>query len=273
MPGNGLSRPPNEQRQPDGRAQPAVSSYRLPGSPDARRPPSVAFASWLPPPTDTAAGTRAGQCWGWGPAASRSRRQWLPWRSASARPWEPGRARPCCRPRTPRRPGAVSGIATHYVLQGLPNCSYPSPPADGLFVALSPGEYDSAAACGGYLEVHGPDGSVRVEVIDQCPGCGAGHIDLSEAAFSAIAPLNAGLVNVTYQHARQPVAARSHLAARQAGLIAVLAGAAGDEHREPAGLGPGAKRIGRRLARPRPGQLQLLGRAVGRRAPARSRCG
>lgn len=95
--------------------------------------------------------------------------------------------------------GEVSGIATHYVLQALPNCSDPSPPADGLFVALSPGEYDNAAACGGYLEVHGPDGSVRVEVIDQCPGCGAGHIDLSEAAFSAIAPLNAGLVNVTYQ--------------------------------------------------------------------------
>jgi expansin (peptidoglycan-binding protein) len=100
--------------------------------------------------------------------------------------------------------GEVSGIATHYVLQGLPNCSYPSPPADGLFVALSPGEYDSAAACGGYLEVHGPDGSVRVEVIDQCPGCGAGHIDLSEAAFSAIAPLNAGLVDVTYQPLANP---------------------------------------------------------------------
>ena len=95
--------------------------------------------------------------------------------------------------------GEVSGIATHYVLQSLPNCSYTSPPADGLFVALSPGEYDNAAACGGYLEVHGPDGSVRVEVIDQCPGCAAGHIDLSEAAFSAIAPLNAGLVNITYQ--------------------------------------------------------------------------
>jgi expansin (peptidoglycan-binding protein) len=95
--------------------------------------------------------------------------------------------------------GEVSGTATHYVLQGLPNCSYPSPPADGLFVALSPGEYDSAAACGGYLEVHGPDGSVRVEVIDQCPGCGDGHIDLSEAAFSALAPLNEGLINVTYQ--------------------------------------------------------------------------
>ena len=98
----------------------------------------------------------------------------------------------------------VSGTATHYVLQGLPNCSYPSPPADGLFVALPPDAYDSAAACGGYLEVHGPDGSVRVEVIDQCPDCGDGHIDLSEAAFSAIAPLSAGLVDVTYQPLANP---------------------------------------------------------------------
>jgi expansin (peptidoglycan-binding protein) len=100
--------------------------------------------------------------------------------------------------------GEVSGIATHYVLQGLPNCSYPSPPADGLFVALSPDEYDNAAACGGYVEVHGPEGSVRVEVIDQCPGCGDGHIDLSEAAFSALAPLNQGLINVTYQSLVNP---------------------------------------------------------------------
>jgi expansin len=98
----------------------------------------------------------------------------------------------------------VTGIATHYVLQGLPNCSYPVPPADGLFVAMPPGEYASAAACGGYLEVHGPDGSVRVEVIDQCPDCGTGHIDLSEAAFSAIAPLSAGLVNVSYQYLASP---------------------------------------------------------------------
>jgi hypothetical protein len=98
----------------------------------------------------------------------------------------------------------VTGIATHYVLQGLPNCSYPSPPADGLFVAMPPDAYASAAACGGYLEVHGPDGSVRVEVIDQCPDCAAGHIDLSEAAFSALAPLSAGLINVTYQYLANP---------------------------------------------------------------------
>ena len=100
---------------------------------------------------------------------------------------------------------AASGqTATHYVLQGLPNCSYPSPPADGLFAALPPAEYASAAACGGYLQVSGPDGSVRVKVVDQCPDCASGHIDLSEAAFARLAPLSAGLINVSYAPVSDP---------------------------------------------------------------------
>jgi expansin len=93
--------------------------------------------------------------------------------------------------------GGGPQTATHYVLTGLPNCSY-SPPADGLYVALPAAEYAGAADCGGYLQVSGPDGSVRVKVIDQCPECAAGHIDLSEAAFARLAPLSAGLVNVSY---------------------------------------------------------------------------
>jgi expansin (peptidoglycan-binding protein) len=100
--------------------------------------------------------------------------------------------------------GTGAQTATHYVLQGLPNCSYPSPAADGLFVALPPAEYGSAAACGGYLQVSGPDGSVRVKVIDQCPDCATGHIDLSEAAFAKLAPLSAGLINVSYTSVSDP---------------------------------------------------------------------
>ena len=100
--------------------------------------------------------------------------------------------------------GVTSGIATHYVLQsGTGNCMF-TPPADGLYVALSPSEYDNAAPCGSYLEVRGPDGSARVEVFDQCPPCAAGHIDLSETAFAKIAPLNAGLVSVSYETIADP---------------------------------------------------------------------
>ena len=99
---------------------------------------------------------------------------------------------------------SASEIATHYVYNGAGNCSYASPPANGMFVALSPAEYDSAAACGGYLRVSGPDGSVTVEVIDQCPPCATGHLDLSETAFAKLAPLSAGLINVSYSYLVNP---------------------------------------------------------------------
>jgi expansin len=102
------------------------------------------------------------------------------------------------------RAGTVSGIATHYVLTGLPNCSYPSQPSDQLFVALSPSEYNAAGGCGGYLEVTGPDGSVRVKVIDQCPECATGHLDLSEPAFAKLSPLGAGLIKVSYTYLTDP---------------------------------------------------------------------
>ena len=100
----------------------------------------------------------------------------------------------------------ASGEATHYELAagGMGNCSYPSPPAGQLYVALSPSEYGGSAACGSYLQVTGPDGSVTVEVVDQCPECQAGHIDLSEQAFAKIAPLSAGLVPVSYHTIADP---------------------------------------------------------------------
>jgi expansin (peptidoglycan-binding protein) len=101
--------------------------------------------------------------------------------------------------------GSVSGIATHYVLQGGGgNCSYAGPPADGLYVALSPAEYNAAGACGGYIQVYGPNGSVRVKVIDQCPECKTGHLDLSEPAFAKLAPLKAGLINISYSYLSNP---------------------------------------------------------------------
>jgi expansin (peptidoglycan-binding protein) len=112
---------------------------------------------------------------------------------------------PACAAELPAVAGAgtVSGTATYY--QSPPgNCSYPSPPGDGLYAALPPSDYASGAACGGYLEVHGPDGSVRVEVVDQCPDCGAGHIDLSPTAFAKIAPLSAGQVSVSYTRLVNP---------------------------------------------------------------------
>ena len=123
--------------------------------------------------------------------------------------------------------GQTSGEATHYELAagGMGNCSYPSPAAGQLYVALSPSEYGGSAACGSYLQVTGPDGSVTVEVVDQCPECQAGHIDLSEQAFARIAPLSPPGPG-ELPHARGPAAARPAVHAGQDGLLRVLPGPA-----------------------------------------------
>ncbi|RKR92880.1 expansin (peptidoglycan-binding protein) [Micromonospora pisi] len=97
------------------------------------------------------------------------------------------------------------GKATFYDSAGSGgNCSFPSPPADRLYVALGPSEYAGAAACGGYLEVSGPKGKVRVVVMDQCAGCAPGHIDLSDEAFARIADRAQGVVPVTYRAVMSP---------------------------------------------------------------------
>jgi len=98
-----------------------------------------------------------------------------------------------------------NGKATFYDLAGtLGNCSF-DPPADDLFVALSPGEYADGAACGGYLDVTGPRGNkIRVKVIDSCPPCEDGHIDLSRTAFGKLADHDTGIIQLSYRVASNP---------------------------------------------------------------------
>jgi expansin len=95
-------------------------------------------------------------------------------------------------------------MATHYDSTGGGNCSYPGPSPDHLDVAISHVEYGTADACGGYLDVAGPNGTVRVVITNQCPECAVGHLDLSRTAFARIAPLETGQVGVSYSLVRNP---------------------------------------------------------------------
>lgn len=112
-------------------------------------------------------------------------------------------ARPVAAPPTG---GAVrQGKATFYDSRGSGgNCSFVSAPADRLYVALGPAEYAGGAACGSYLDVTGPKGTVRVLVMDQCPECGQGHLDLSVEAFARIADPVQGVVPVSYRAVVNP---------------------------------------------------------------------
>ncbi|WP_327011374.1 expansin EXLX1 family cellulose-binding protein [Dactylosporangium sp. NBC_01737] len=98
---------------------------------------------------------------------------------------------------------ASSGQATYYAADGGGNCSFDKV-SNPLVVALGNAEYAAGAACGGYLDVKGPKGTVRVKVTDRCPECAAGHLDLSRQAFAKIGDPVAGVIKVTYSKVTSP---------------------------------------------------------------------
>lgn len=90
-----------------------------------------------------------------------------------------------------------SGEATYYNAEGLGACGIQTPP-DYLVAAINDEQY-SKANCGRCVSVDGPKGTVVVRIIDKCPGCDAGDLDLSETAFSKIANKSAGRVKITWR--------------------------------------------------------------------------
>jgi len=91
------------------------------------------------------------------------------------------------------------GIATYYDATGDGACMFGASPDDLMVTAMNAEEYNNAAYCGAYLHVAGPKGSVEVRVVDLCPECQAGHLDLSREAFARIADLPQGRVDITWQ--------------------------------------------------------------------------
>jgi expansin (peptidoglycan-binding protein) len=65
--------------------------------------------------------------------------------------------------------------------------------------AMNAVDYDASAVCGSCARIVGPQGTVDVRIVDQCPECAAGDIDLSPEAFELIAPLSAGRVDISWE--------------------------------------------------------------------------
>lgn len=99
-----------------------------------------------------------------------------------------------------------TGTATYYdFADGSGNCCFPSTPHDLMVGAMNHTDYDNSYACGSCVAIDGPDSSIEIRIVDQCPECGPGHIDLSPLAFSRIAPLEDGRVPVTWSVIPCPV--------------------------------------------------------------------
>ncbi len=91
------------------------------------------------------------------------------------------------------------GIATYYYATGEGACSFDASPNDMMVAAMNADEYNNASYCGTYVHVIGSQGEVTVRIVDLCPECKAGHLDLSEEAFAQIDDLPLGRVNITWQ--------------------------------------------------------------------------
>src|SRR5215468_659791 len=79
-------------------------------------------------------------------------------------------------------PAPESGDGTYYAADGTGNCSFDASPNDLMVAAMNDPDYQDAAWCGACLAVTGPKGTVTVRVVDRCPECKHGDLDLSPQA-------------------------------------------------------------------------------------------
>jgi expansin (peptidoglycan-binding protein) len=112
--------------------------------------------------------------------------------------------------RTPVDCGAPAvvhtGDATYYSFaDGSGNCCFPATPDDLMIGAMNHTDYDASYACGACVRVSGPDSVIDIRIVDQCPECRPGDIDLSPLAFSLIADMVRGRVPITWQLIPCPV--------------------------------------------------------------------
>lgn len=80
------------------------------------------------------------------------------------------------------------------------NCGIFVEEDDFYHCAMNHAQYDSSSACGGCVHIIGPIGEITVQVVDRCPECKFGDIDLSTEAFEMIAKLEDGRVPIRWQY-------------------------------------------------------------------------
>jgi expansin (peptidoglycan-binding protein) len=102
-------------------------------------------------------------------------------------------------------PISEMGEGTYYDANGTGNCSFDPSPNDLMVAAMNAADYDHAAWCGACLAVSGPNGEITVRVVDQCPGCKHGDLDLSKEAFAMLAPLATGRIRIAWHEVACPV--------------------------------------------------------------------
>lgn len=98
----------------------------------------------------------------------------------------------------------LTGVATFYDADGSGACSFDAT-ADRMVTAVAAPDWAGSLECGRCLEVWGPEATIVVRVVDLCPECPSGHLDLSAEAFDLIADPVQGIVPIAFRSIPCPV--------------------------------------------------------------------
>lgn len=91
-----------------------------------------------------------------------------------------------------------SGEATYYAATGAGACMFDASPNDLMVAAINAPDWAGSNWCGACARVDGPMGTITVRIVDLCPECKSGDLDLSPDAFEQIAPLEHGRVGIDW---------------------------------------------------------------------------
>ncbi|KAI3645201.1 hypothetical protein MP228_011365 [Amoeboaphelidium protococcarum] len=93
--------------------------------------------------------------------------------------------------------GEFTGDATYYTaVSGFGACeiTHDSP----FVVAMNAAQYNKKGNCGKCVQITGARGSAKAQVVDLCPGCGFGALDLNEPLFPLIDDPDKGRVTISW---------------------------------------------------------------------------
>jgi expansin (peptidoglycan-binding protein) len=96
-----------------------------------------------------------------------------------------------------KQSGANHGALTWYK-DGLGARGWTNQPSDYV-VALNSAQYGSGQYCGRRIEITAEGKTAIAAIVDECPGCGAGGLDLSHGLFEHFAPDTKGVLSGSWR--------------------------------------------------------------------------
>jgi expansin (peptidoglycan-binding protein) len=94
---------------------------------------------------------------------------------------------------------SYSGDMTYYDPEGaVGKCAHNNLQTDYV-VALSPSQLNGVANCDKMIRIHRNGLSTAAKVVDLCPECGSGSIDVTPAVFDVLADPVQGRVHVNWE--------------------------------------------------------------------------